>query len=78
VCVAVKIENELITKIELLGARAECDYQFWNKAFVPFNAWVIKNHPESDPDAMYNDRISPEGLALWVHYTQEFVAEHTG
>ena len=78
VCVSVDIEGDLIIRVELLGARDGCEYQFWGKAFVPFNAWVVKNHPESDPTAMYDDRISSEGLALWVQYTREFLAEHGG
>lgn len=76
VCVDVIIEDDRITRLELLSAMAGCDYQFWSKAFVPFNAWVIENHPESDPTAMYNDRLSPEGLALWERYTQEFLQDH--
>ena len=76
VCVAVAIEDDLITRVELLGAMEGCSYQFWGKVFVPFNTWVIENHPESDPTAMYNDRLSPEGLSLWDLYTQEFLEDH--
>ncbi len=74
VCVAVGVKEGLITHLELLSAQPGCDYQFSTEVFAPFNEWVRASHPESDPDAMYQDRLSPEGLALWTRYTQEFLA----
>jgi hypothetical protein len=63
----------------VLGAEGEgCGYDYWNPTFVPFYAWMAAAHPESDPDAMYADRISPDGLALWAQYTQEFLADQAG
>jgi hypothetical protein len=73
-CVEFRFDGRLITGAALGADGPDCGYDYWNPTFVPFYAWMATAHPESDSDAMYADRISPEGLALWTQYAQEFVA----
>ncbi len=68
----------LITSAVLGAQGPDCVYDYWNPTFVPFYAWMSTAHPESNPDAMYADRISPEGFARWTQYTQEFLADQPG
>ena len=51
------------------------------EAWNTFRNWVIQNH-NADLDTMYepngNPRYTPEAIALWERYTDEFVAEMEG
>lgn len=77
-CVDFTIENGLITEGPLGAPGPGCVYSYWEPTFVPFYAWMRDAHPGSDPDYMYSDRTSPEGIELWRRYTVEFLAVHTG
>ncbi|MDH5243352.1 MAG: hypothetical protein OEX05_05410, partial [Chloroflexota bacterium] len=73
-CIDFTLVNGSITQAVGGTHGPDCGYDYWEPTFVPFYAWMRTAHPESDPDAMYDDRISPEGQALWAKYTQEFLA----
>ena len=75
-CIDIAVVDGQITRVIGGTSGPNCVYDYWTSTFVPFNAWVKSNHPESNPTAMYNDRLSEEGLALWQQYTDEFLAEH--
>ncbi len=74
VCVDIQVEAK-ITRAELTQGGG-CEFSFWETTFLPFYEWMATAHPESNPDDMYDDRISPEGLALWTEYTEEFIDDH--
>lgn len=75
VCARVTIANQLITRLTVDAAEG-CSYVYWPNMFAPFETWLKTAHPDNTIEAMYNDRISEEGLALWTTYTDEFLADH--
>ncbi|MGI9610076.1 MAG: hypothetical protein ACR2NL_07255 [Acidimicrobiia bacterium] len=75
VCIDFVVQDGLIMRSEMLGSMPGCEYQFNDNVFDPFNAWVREEHPESDPRAMYQDRLSDEGIEIWRRYTAEFLSQ---
>lgn len=74
-CVQVTIENELITHAVTGVPGPDCVFDYWSTSFAPFEAWLRDAHPETTLDAMYDDRLSPEGRALWDQYITEYLEQ---
>lgn len=77
-CVQITIEDDLIVHAETGVPGPNCVFDYWTTSFAPLEAWLGEAHPDITMNAMYNDRLSPEGLALWDQYITEYLAEQTG
>jgi hypothetical protein len=73
VCATIEIVDQLITHL-VVDAGQGCNYIYWPNIFAPFETWLKTAHPDTTIGAMYDDRISEAGLALWTNHTQEFLA----
>lgn len=76
-CVHISIEDDLIIRAQLGVPGPDCVFDYWSTSFAPFEAWLGESHPDTTMDAMYDDRLSPEGLALWDQYVTEYLASQT-
>ena len=77
-CVQITIAEDLIVHAETGVSGPNCVFDYWSTSFAPLEAWLREAHPDVTLDAMYEDRLSSQGLARWEQYMSEYLASQTG